>query len=217
MTTLGVMSDRIETELHRTDLTAPIHDEIRSAIQHYESMRTWWNERQDYVIATTVASTRFYTLSGCFILIDTTKIVYNGRYIDLEKKTWGEIDRIDTLVTPTTGAPNRFAVHSQIFRPWPVPNGSYTLLGSGLFRLGTLTGTASSNDWMIHGEELIRSRAKAAVRVNVMKDQASILELNAMVSREEPYYNGMEKIAHKSLEDAVLDYLATGRIKSYPV
>ena len=72
MTDYNTMRTRIGDELNRTDETtrAWINREINAAIAHYESMRTRWNEVQDWTVATTVSGTRLYSVTSDFIKMD---------------------------------------------------------------------------------------------------------------------------------------------------
>ena len=236
MSDTNAMRARIAAELHdRTDLAGPINREINSAIRHYESTRVRWNEFFDTAIATTVAATRTYSLPASFIGFDTVKLKYNDAFVPVYSRTWEEIDRRDRDITGTTGLPTRFTVRGNIIRLFPVPNGAYTLIGSGIQRFGltsltgsycgsmtmTPTSTASHNNrlngWFTDGEELIRARARAAVEINYLRDERAILEAGALIARREPYLSMMERLAFERLADETNDALASGYVKPYPV
>jgi hypothetical protein len=218
MSTLGTMIDRIGTELQRSGkFTSEIGDAIRSSIQHYETMRTPWTERREYVIFHTVAGQRYYSLSSCSLQVDTIKLVYNERFLTLTPKAWSSIDHDDSQVTPTQGAPTTYAIYGQSMRVFPVANASYTTLASGLYRLASLTGTAQTNNWLIDTESLIRERAKQLVRINNIKDPAAVMEMNALVQMGKKFVSPLEEISYIKFRDRVHDYQSTGRLKKYAI
>jgi hypothetical protein len=224
---------RIADELGRTDLAAQTNREINGAIQHYESTRFRWNEEREATITTTVSGTRTYALPAAFISFDSLKVVRSGSFIPLRKITWEEMEEGDLTVTGARGVPTEYVVYGNVLRLFPVPNAALTLVGSYIRRFGltSLTGsfclsqtmtpttTASHNNrrngWTIDGEELLRARAKAAVRINYIYDEAAIKEHHLLLQSREPYLSVYERLVFERLADETSDALASGRIRPH--
>ena len=232
MTDYATMRTRIADELNRTDAGAWINREINDAIAHYESTRTKFNEVRDWVVATTVAGTRYYSVTSNFIKMDTLKIVYNGSLVTLKKRTWAEIDAKDTQSTPTQGLPAEYAVYGTEVRPFPVANGAYSLVGSYIrsFPAASLTGSATStasdargigpnpaNGWFTDGEALIRARAKAGVEIRYLRKSDAIAEMRQLALQGLNFLSVEEKIAHSAFKDEIAESVSTGKIRPYNI
>ena len=216
-----------------------INREINSAIRHYESTRFLWNETREATLFTTVSGTRNYSLPANFLRMDTIKLVYSSSYIVLKPRTWAEMEEKDRLVTGSLGVPADYVIHGTIVRLYPVANGAYTAIGSYMLRFPptsltgcytavipmtgsrsfTVTTTASHhnriNGWTTDGEELIRERAKAAIKIRYFTDEAALTEMGLLQSQREPYLSVFERQAYERLADETNDALATGTIKPY--
>ena len=235
MSDTNAMRARIQAELHdRTDLSQAINRSINDAIKHYESTRFRWNEFTETTIASTASGTQDYSLPGGFVSFDFLKVDYNGSWVPIRPWTWEEMSEADRDSDDSiTGLPTRYAVRGNIVRLFPIPNGAYSLVGSGIQRLGltsltgsycgsmtlTPTSTASHNNrlngWFTDGEELIRARAKALVKINYLEDERALLEAGAITSRGRHFLSMMEMQAYERLADETSDALSSGRIKPY--
>ena len=216
-----------------------INREINSAIRHYESGRFRWNEVREATLATTVSGTRTYSLTANFLQMDSLKFVYSTSYIPLLPAAWDEIETRDRTVTGSVGLPSIYSIYGNVIRLFPVPNGSYTLIGSyirrylptsltgsyttlqamaGSYTLST-TSTASHNSrtdgWTTDGEELIRARAKAGFLIRYEVDESAIAEMRLLQGSREPFLSIGERQAFERLIDETNDALATGFIKPY--
>lgn len=210
MSDFGTMIDRIEDELIRSDLTTQVKKAVQSAIRHYSRERFYFNEGQ--WTASTVASQKMYAVPTGLIEADMMKITVNGFEYELLKRDWNYLENVDT--SPTyTGQPTDWAYFADQFRLYPVPDAVYTLTLSGVKTLDALSADADTNAWMVEGEELIRARAKADVRVNVIQDAAAIQELIGFANSGEGFYCAMEKSAFSSLKGRSNVRLAVGRIR----
>lgn len=241
---------RIASELNRalTDsfgnsgetFATAVNREINSAIKHYESTRFRWNEVRENKWAVTVAGTRTYSLPANFVRMDTLKVIYSGNYIPVRKKSWEELDEMDTQSTTNSrGIPTWYAVYGNVVRLFSIPQGAYSLVGSFIRRflptsltgsftsiipMGggyslTVTTTASHNNrldgWTTDGEMLIRARAKAAVRVNYLKDQAAISEMNNLAMLGLAFLSIQERQSYERLAAETSAMLSTGYVRGY--
>lgn len=213
-----------------------VNREIDDAIRHYEATRLRWNEKREHEFATTTSGGRTISLPATFIGMDTLKLVYNGSYIRVNKRTWAEIEDMDTEVSAADGPPTLFALYGNVIRLFPVPNGSYTLVGSyvmrfpptsltgsycGIITMGggslTVTTTASHNNrlngWTTDGEALIRARARASVEINYLNVESAITEMRQLQAQNQPYLCIRERIAFERLVAETNKAQATGYIK----
>ena len=214
------MRERIADELNRSDLTAEIDRQINSAVRHYESTRMRWNEVRDWVVATTVPGVRYYSLTSDFLRFDSLKIVSSGNYVDLRPRTWKSIEDRDSQVTASQGVPSDYVVYADQLRIFPVPDASMTLVGSYVQRATTTTLTASSSGgWLAFtgGEELIRARAVAGVRVDRLRQPQALAEMAQLAAQGKTALSIKEGIAHAALIDERNDALASGFIEPDPI
>lgn len=231
MTDYTALRTRIADELFASTFaasgfTAQINREINSAIKHYETTRTRFNEVRDWTVATTVAGTRTYSLTSNFLKMDTLKLRYNDSFIILKFITWDQMEEEDRQITATQGVPEWFTIYAETLRLFPVPNGSYTLQGSYIRSYspvsltGSATTTASANashGWLDQGEEVIRNRARAAVEILYLKKPEALLELQALQAQNRPYFCRAEEIAFKALMDETGEALSTGLLRPYRI
>lgn len=217
-----------------------VNREINSAIQHYESTRFRWNERREHEFATTVANTRAYSLPASFVKMDSLKLIYSGGYIGLASKTWDQIEEQDRRVTGSPGLPKDYVIYGNVARLYPVPNGAYTLVGSYIQRVRptsltgsycaivtmggaslTATTTASHNSqlngWTTDGEELIRARAKASLRIRYFREDGAIAEMAGLQATRETFLSVEERVAYERLADETNDATTTGRVVPYEI
>ena len=220
MPSLQTMRERIADELNRSDLTAEIDRQINSAVRHYESTRMRWNEVRDWVVATTVPGTRYYSLTSDFLRFDSLKIARSGNYVDLRPRTWKSIEDRDSQVTATQGVPSDYVVYADQLRIYPAPDSSMTLVGSYIQRATTTTLTASSSGgWLAYtgGEELIRARAVAGVRVDRLRQPQALAEMAQLAAQGKTILSIKEGIAYAALIDERNDALASGFIEPDPI
>ena len=220
MPSLQTMRERIADELNRSDLSAEIDRQINSAVRHYESTRMRWNEVRDWVVATTVPGARYYSLTSDFLRFDSLKIARSGNYVDLRPRTWKSIEDRDSQVTASTGVPSDYVVYADQLRIYPAPDSSMTLIGSYIQRATTTTLTASSSGgWLAYtgGEELIRARAVAGVRVDRLRQPQALAEMAQLAAQGKMFLSIKEGIAYAALVDERNDALASGFIDPDPI
>ncbi len=151
------MQRRIWRELDRNDITSVAQDAIRSAVRFYSGQRFWFNEQR--WTASTSTSIEFYSFPNEFRDVDTLNIRVNTNRYPLIRRTWNELDEFAQSADLYSGYPTEYAIQRNELRLYPVPNAQFELTLSGQSDLSELTADASSNAWMVHGEELIRARA----------------------------------------------------------
>ena len=220
MPSLQTMRERITDELNRSDLTAEIDRQINSAVRHYESTRMRWNEVRDWAVATTVAGTRYYSLTSDFLRFDSLKIARSGNYVELRPRTWRWIENRDSQVTPSRGVPTDYVVYADQLRVYPAPDSSMTMIGAYIQRGTSTTLTASSSGgWLAHtgGEELIRARAVAGVRIDRLREPQALAEMAQLAAQRKTYLSIKEEISFAALTDERNDALASGFVEPDPI
>lgn len=215
MTNFVTMRNRIADELARSDLDTFIGREINTAIKHYESDRFWWTEVKEHSLGNTVDGERYYALPSDFIRVDSLKITFGGAYYDLTPRIWEFLERQDKQATASPkGLPKDYALYGDNIRLYPVPDGAYALSLSYLQRLTDLSADTDTNAWMTFGEELIRSRASAAVQIKYLRKPSAVAEAAQMASLGKKVLSACECIALESLKGEAAQRLATGRLRT---
>lgn len=160
MSDFVTMQRRILREIDRegeSSITAVVQDAIRTAISFYAGQRFWFNEQR--WTASTSTSIEYYSLPQNYRNIDTLKITVNSNRYVLHRRTWHELEEIAQSAQTYSGYPTDYAIQRNELRLYPIPNNQFTLELAGQADLTELSSDAATNAWMVHGEEMIRSRA----------------------------------------------------------
>lgn len=212
--TLGVQVDRIADELARGDLSSQIILEYKSAISYYESQRNWNNEVRLSTSLTASTAAEFTDLPATRPCIDIDTVSINetsGEYKLIERRpyAWFEQKQAGGI----TGEPTHYCVYGNQIRWYPIPDDDYTMMVSGIFEdSSTLTSTACSTFWTNDlPSDLIRARAKAAVQINYLGDQAVKQEMIQVAN--EGYLSAMERAYHKALLRRIKNRITSGFVE----
>lgn len=231
--TFGNSSETFATAVNR---------EINAAIRHYESQPFRWNAVYRSQWATSTAYSPTVTVPADFVEMRRLEIIYGGRFRELCKTTLDEVSRINfapSLTAYSTALPSKYAIEGNAILLAPAPNAALTLAGTYTRRYlptsitdstttlhvfaGSLTMTVTTttshknrtNGWTTDGASLIRARAKAALRINYLGDEAATQEMAVIAARGESFLSAMEAFAYKALADQTFDAYAIGKIKGY--
>lgn len=151
--------------------------EILSAVAFYESHRFSFNER---ILNPVLSLTNSYTYASLIdaanaslgvtdiYAIDQIKVQLSGRTAEVFRENWNSLFRIDQSII-NASLPDFFATFNRSLRLYPKPNQTLTAEITAHVKLAVLT-TASSNDWLVRGLELIRNRATRMVLAKKMDD-----------------------------------------------
>lgn len=181
MSDFGTMIRRIKDELVRPDLTAQIKLAIKDAVEFYESERFYFNEGRRTI--DTADGKEWYGLPTNFQEVDFLKF-YPSTNINYQiyPKTYEYIEDLMTN-SAVTGRPYYYCIYEQQLRLYPIPNGAYRLVMSGLFKFDELTATSTAtasgqatNAFMKDGKSLIRHHAKAEVLSSVIRGPEALME-----------------------------------------
>jgi hypothetical protein len=191
MTTYGVMIDRIEAEIGRSDLTARVKEAILTSIKHYERRRFYFTEFIDSL--STSSSQEFYSVSDYADMSLITEVdslrINDGTYdYPLMERDWSYMEQVQTY-DGVFSDPTDYTFYSQRLRLYPIPDAGRTIHISGVKKLASLSATTDTNAWMTDGEALIRARAKAELYAHVVHkpDKSAVMhqaELNALSELE---------------------------------
>lgn len=223
MSDFGTMVTRIESELARTDQTALVKEMIVSAVEHHERERFFFNETITTFV--TAADQENYTHADTslsdMVSLSTVKVTVNQTSYVLTEKPYDWIEAISTS-TSFTGYPYKFAQYQEQLYLYPIPNASYTAEVSHVTRLTDTRSThtadhiskSSSNSftnaWFTTGFDLVKQRAKALLKIDVLEDEMAIQQSMAIG------YTGcispLEKIALDRLRGETIAKTTSGRI-----
>lgn len=210
MTTLGIMVDRIADELSRDDLKTQTEAAVRSAVNNYAGERWWFNE----VAALTITLTptiEFYPLPDDFEAVDAFSVLIGGNLLDIDERSFNTINTWQT--NNVVGQPTDFAIYGNQLDIFPIPNDTFLTVLSYVQSVSTLTTTTCTNTFMTYGEELIRSRARADIQLNFLRDEGVTSEYLLMLQTGSPFYSLRERAAYQNLKSRNTRRLATNRIR----
>lgn len=217
MTTYGTMVDRIEDEIADTsgNLETQIQRAIKSAIAHYQRRRFYFNEK----VATfsTVAAQQWYSSSDLsdipnIVEIDRMAITIGSTNYPLNARSQQWIE--DMYVgTSDTGDLTDYAYYRQQIRLYPIPTAVRTITLSYVYQPSALSASTDSNVWTTDAEELIRQRAKAVLKVDVLNDDRAAAEAVARTASRLPGLSALEGAAFEALVDETTRRVVTGRIR----
>ncbi len=213
MSTYANLVTRIADELltGATITTAQIKLEILSAIAHYEREHWWFDEAQTTLTTTAAQATANSFPPADWIESDSLDLTYAGHPYPLEKMHWDwyvSIAGRDTTVG--RAPPGRYVVYQQLLYLYPVPDATYNILMSYQKKLATLSADADTNAWTNEGEELIRVRARQALRINYANDQTALSLAASMAGRG--FLSPQEEIAYTSIQRTSVGKTVTGRL-----
>jgi hypothetical protein len=182
MSDLGTMIARINDELALPMVAARIPNAIQAAIRYYESERLWFNEGES--TASTVASQQAYAMPTDFLEPDVLTITYTTDNIrfTLKRRPWSWM-RLHQIDPDTTSRPRDWSYYADQIWLYPIPDQVYTLTMSHLKRLAALSAFADTNEWMTHGEELIRTRAEWDLLFHTAKNYKAAEALERAVEK----------------------------------
>lgn len=216
MSTYATMRTRIQNELVRTDIDGRINEAIISAIQHWERERFFFNEARTTLV--TVADQANYSTSDGvptgLVKIDVLTVTVNSTTYPLVDRTYSYIENIKNSVQ-YTGWPYSYAYYQEDIWPYPIPNGSFTLNMSYIARLPEVSLSASdsaTNAWMLDAEALIRSRAKAIIKIDVLENEKAKAEAVMMLQKGSTSLSLMEESVKVNLQAEVTRRVQTGRV-----
>lgn len=210
--TFAAIKTRIADELNRSDLTAQIAKAVISAVQHYERERWWFMETIDASVAT-VAAQNYVTdaIISSMNFIDKVQITVGSSKYTLTRVPYDEW-AVEAAQT-TSGQPTEYTYWQDRLYLYPTPGSIYTLTISGVQRLATLSGDSDANGFTNYCEEVIRQRAEADIRCNVVIDEKAREEARQLGARGDTFLSGMEAAAYRNVARERDQRVMTGRLK----
>lgn len=170
----GDMQVRIADEIVRSDLTSQIQNAIQTAIKQYERIPFYFNQLRQEAAFSTAQGQEFYTVNdsvliAAMITLNRVTVTVSGNRYSLNPRTPEYLE--DTSVNPIVfGQPVDYAYFAEQLRFYPIPDNTYSVALSGIYRLFTLSNPTDSNPWTSDAELLIRARAKYELAVHVTRD-----------------------------------------------
>lgn len=204
------IQSRIADELNRQDLTSQIQVEILSAISHYDVEHAWFNESQ---------SSFSCSSSVAFVAVPVDMVVEGAPFqitVGSVNQNLGKIsyeDYLNRQQSVSIGQPTLYAYYQDQFWLYPTPNQNYLLTLPYTKILTTLTGS-NTNAWLTYFEDMIRARAKAAVRINYLHEQGALQEQVAFAMRRDDVLSAMEYAAREKFYAYRDQKAMTGRVRA---
>lgn len=170
----GLMQSRIADEIVRSDLTSQIQNAIQTAIQQYERTPFYFNQIRQEAAFNTAHGQEFYSsaaspLIASMVTLHRVTVTVSGNRYSMNPRTPEYLE--DTSVNPIVyGQPVDYAYFGEQLRFYPIPDNTYPIALSGIYRLFTLSNATDTNAWMSDAELLIRSRAKFELATHVLRD-----------------------------------------------
>ena len=206
---LSDLKNAIIRELNnRTDLTTEIAAAINSAIVYYQRKKFWFSEES--VTSATVANQSYITVPSDFGYIDGVTVIYSsgGYPVPIIKRDWLSMQELYVNSNTILGPPTDWGYYQNRIWFWPMPNAVYTVtLWQNFKNAAPSSDNDTSTNWTNEAEELIRSRAVADIRCNVIKAQAALQEFAAVGAAG--FFSGREKIAYDSLHSETIDRMSS--------
>lgn len=188
--TYGQMQSRISDEVLGPSTPDQVKNAIQDAIGTFEREAFWFNEMRWFTAVPGAPSSlntnygqEFYSYDDFPILIQLPHIrniaifAFNNRY-PLANRTSQWMDE-QSLSATWLGLPTDWCWEAGSLRLYPVPNGVYSLILTGVMRFAPLVNDDDSNPWTNEAEAMIRTEAKRLLFRNIARDndQAQIMEL----------------------------------------
>lgn len=191
MATLQQLKNRIEKDIHRTDLSADVSDAISYAIDFYNKQRFWFLEGSWTFTAS--ASQAAYAVASDLKMVDTALINISGSRTPLTKVHYTELDEKDD--GRTFGAPSQWTFYNNSIRFYPVPDSATYIFTISYHKSLDAPSDSGSNAWTGAGFELIRHRAAADVLLHRIwnKEEA----VNAKGSEQEALFSVLDETIRK--------------------
>lgn len=188
MSTLGIMKERIASELRRDDLSSAtefrvlaqvsdIHDAIHTAISEYQHEQFYFNQSRGAVVFNTVAAQDIYTSADDADIARIIKIEYgfitiSGMAFRLRPIQAADIEAANLGAAALSAQPAFYSWYAESIRLEPIPNDVWSVrFGCMLKTTAPASDAEASNRWMTDAETLIRCRAKAEIYAHVIKEQ----------------------------------------------
>ena len=87
--------------------------------------------------------------------------------------------------TTSTNEPFEYCRYGKRVRLYPTPNDTYTLTWTGIFEEDALSADGDTNDWMTHGELVVRAMAKLILLRDYIKSYEDVQAVVAAVQTAE--------------------------------
>ena len=212
MTTLATMRARIDNVLARGGtLSSEIDASIREAIDHYKYRRWWFTEST--LTSNTSDGGEYISAPATFLSLDSLRMDNSSTGDDyaLRPAAYEQFENWQADGA-NEGKPLYYVEYKSQYRLYPVPDGVYALIWSGLVDLGTPSADSDTSAWFTTAEGLIRCRAKALVQINYLRDERAEAQMAGLIGRGSDRLSLTEEAAYKSLWRENVRRTTSGRI-----
>jgi hypothetical protein len=131
--------------------------------------------------AETVANQEFYALPTDFMIDDSLSITYSGITVPMRRRSHVWMETVSDDVS--TGIPTDYAIYTNQFRLYAIPQDVYTLTLSYVKRLPALSGADDTNDWLNLAYDTIKAATKRYIFTNYVRSYDDA-QVQAQLERE---------------------------------
>lgn len=202
--TLADLRAQVEDDLARTDLTSQVVFAIGSAIRAYEGERFYFNETADQTLTLSVgvASVPWASLPRNFLTIDAIRFLMPGStnvFSTMIKRSYDWI--VEQRNIGITAPPSEYCVYNNALMFDCSDSVDNTLMLDGLLKLSTASSSNDTSVWFNDAVDLIRSRTRYEINVNILKDGEAAAGAATMEDR-----------AYRRLKGITTNLKTTGRV-----
>lgn len=179
--TLTLLKADIANDISRSDLTTEIAAAISKAIEHYQTVRFYFNETRGETFSTVADQPRYSSADDAaiptFVTLDGLVITVGGQNRPL---SWIDPLEYEVLVdnSASTGQPYSYTYYDQTIGLYPIPSDAYTVRMLGhIKKAAPATDGEANNVWMTEAYDLIRARATKIICIRPIKDRQTASDM----------------------------------------
>jgi hypothetical protein len=182
-------------------------------VEHYERER-WWFQETLITSVSTVAAQNYVSdaVISTLAVIDKVQLTVGSSKYTLLPISYDEW--ASQATSTTSGQPSEYTYYQDRLYLYPTPGSIYVMTISGVQRLATLSGASDANGFTNYCEELIRQRAKADIRCNLILDEKAISEAAQLGASGQTFLSGMERAAYINVTRERDVRATTGRLRA---
>jgi len=184
----GAMQARIADDMVSDAITAShIQNAIQDAQRDHERAPFWFNEAYDVGNFSFSAGKEYYSPAdyapiGSMAHIQTISVLLSANRYTLLSRTPAWMEEI-AVAERWRGMPTDWCWVGQVIRLYPTPDQSYPATFTATMRWPIPVSATDQNPWLDDAEQMIRSRAKAALSRHITRDPGYAQQMDGEEAR----------------------------------